>query len=220
MMPLGESSDDYIIRIGCQETELYVEDRNLYQHDHFFCTLKFLYPRCLHKSTATHTLTYTVHQRDFTGLVHANEKNLTAVVSLVWLATYTLHTPHPALRAVQSLSSLAATLSPQWGTCIMCLLLSHHIHNAPPPHMPPCQYSSIPATPFPGTGWRHPAGVWSTVGQVVLPPSTNSSLALVTAGLMRASYTLSTHHNTRHDPIFPRHPCARVYPARASAWPL
>ena len=26
---------DYIIRIGCQEKELYVEDRKLYKHDHF-----------------------------------------------------------------------------------------------------------------------------------------------------------------------------------------
>jgi hypothetical protein len=173
-----------------------------------------------HPTTVIHTLTYTVCQRDFTALVHAKKTIVTALVSPVCWATNTLRAPHPALRAAQPLSSLAATLSPQWGTCIKCLVLSHHRHNAPPPHMPPCQYSSIPATPFPGTGWRHPAGVWSTVGQVVLPPSTNSSLALVTAGLMRASYTLSTHHNTRHDPIFPRHPCARVYPARASAWPL
>ena len=90
---------DYIIRIGCQEKELYVEDGKLYKHDHLYCTLKFLYPRCLHKSTATHTVTYTVHQRDFTGLVHANEKNLTAVVSLVWLATYThcMGLAHPEL---------------------------------------------------------------------------------------------------------------------------
>ena len=38
---------DYIIRIRCQEKELYVEDRTLYKHDHFFCTLKFLYRVCV-----------------------------------------------------------------------------------------------------------------------------------------------------------------------------
>ena len=48
---------DYIIRIGCQEKELYVEDQKLHKHDHFFCMLKFLYhiPKvlCMHTTTIT-----------------------------------------------------------------------------------------------------------------------------------------------------------------------